>query len=142
MLYSLDTCTLILLLRNNPNVFQNIKKAKEENAVLLISPMAYYEVLRGLSDVKAYSKIERVKAVYDVSQHYITLSEKKVMEMAADIYIELKKKGFTVGSNDIIIAAWSMLAGATLVTDNTKDFENIGGLKIENWREYQPPAPH
>jgi tRNA(fMet)-specific endonuclease VapC len=46
----------------------------------------------------------------------------------------LKKKGFTVGSNDIIIAAWSMLAGAILVTDNIKDFENIDGLKTENWR--------
>ncbi|MDR0197346.1 MAG: PIN domain-containing protein [Oscillospiraceae bacterium] len=135
MLYSLDACTLILSLRNNPNVFRNIKRCKEENNVILISPIAYYEVLRGLSDIKAYSKIERIRAVYDVSQHYIALSEKSVMEKAADVYIELKKKGFTVGSNDIIIAAWSMLAGAVLVTDNVKDFENIDGLKIENWRE-------
>ncbi|MCL2107863.1 MAG: PIN domain-containing protein [Oscillospiraceae bacterium] len=134
MFYSLDACTLILSLRSNPNVYQNMKRANENKDVVLISPMAYYEVLRGLSDVNAYAKIERIRAIYDVSQHYLTLSEKLVMETAAGIYIDLKKKGFTVGSNDIIIAAWTILAGATLVTDNTKDFENISGLSIENWR--------
>jgi len=134
MIYSLDSCTLIFLFRKHPCVCLAFEEKKKDN-VMLIPPIAYYEVLRGLSDINSKTKIEKVKALYQIARNYIQLPEKEVMEKAADIYIDLKRRGFTVGSNDIIIAAWSVLAGATLVTDNTKDFENINGLTTENWRE-------
>jgi len=52
---------------------------------------------------------------------------------AAHIYADLRKMGFTVSDDDIFIAAFCLLNEYTLVTRNTKDFENITGLQQVNW---------
>ena len=54
---------------------------------------------------------------------------------AARIYAELYTKRFTITDADILIAAFCMENGYTLVTANIKDFENIDGLQIVNWVE-------
>jgi tRNA(fMet)-specific endonuclease VapC len=36
---------------------------------------------------------------------------------------------------DLLIAAHAIAMGKVLVTNNTKDFENIPGLKLDNWAE-------
>ena len=52
---------------------------------------------------------------------------------SAHIFVEMRKKSFTVGDDDIFIAAFCLLNGYTLVTRNVKDFENISGMKYVNW---------
>ena len=37
--------------------------------------------------------------------------------------------------NDLLIAAHARCLGLTLVTNNTKEFGRVQGLKIENWTE-------
>jgi predicted nucleic acid-binding protein len=53
----------------------------------------------------------------------------------ARIYADLYEKRFTVGDSDILIAAYCIVNDCTLVTANTKDYENIDGLSIVNWVE-------
>ena len=52
------------------------------------------------------------------------------------ILAELRRKGKTQDSRDRdkMIAAHSRSKGYVLVTDNTKDFEDIDNLVLENWR--------
>jgi len=38
-----------------------------------------------------------------------------------------------IGANDLFIAAHARCLEMTLVTNNTREFERIAGLKIENW---------
>ena len=38
-----------------------------------------------------------------------------------------------IGANDMLIAAHARSLGLTLVTNNTKEFEKIEGLTLENW---------
>jgi len=38
-----------------------------------------------------------------------------------------------IGSNDLFIAAHARFLGLTLVTNNTREFKRVPGLKIENW---------
>ena len=50
----------------------------------------------------------------------------------------LEKGGKTVGSMDLLIAAQAITKRLILVTNNTKEFERVEGLKIENWvKEYK-----
>jgi tRNA(fMet)-specific endonuclease VapC len=51
----------------------------------------------------------------------------------AEIRAELKKKGSMIGANDLMIAAHARSLAATVVTNNTRDFARVKGLKIENW---------
>ncbi|MBX7208870.1 MAG: PIN domain-containing protein [Verrucomicrobiaceae bacterium] len=45
----------------------------------------------------------------------------------------LEKSGQTIGPNDLLIAAHALALGAVLVTNNTKEFKRVKGLKCENW---------
>ena len=47
----------------------------------------------------------------------------------------LEAAGQPVGMNDLLIAAHAYALGLTLVTDNTREFSRIRGLKVENWLE-------
>lgn len=46
---------------------------------------------------------------------------------------ELERRGMPIGANDMLIAAHALAIGATLVTDNVREFERIDGLDIVNW---------
>lgn len=50
-----------------------------------------------------------------------------------DIRAELEATGQPIGGNDLLIAAHACALRLTLVTDNTREFSRIRGLKIENW---------
>ena len=52
---------------------------------------------------------------------------------AEPVYADLYRKGLTVGEMDILIAAFCLENNFTLVTNNVRHFEVIGGLKIEDW---------
>ena len=49
------------------------------------------------------------------------------------IRADLKKKETLIGANDLLIAAHARALGVTLVTNNTREFERVEGLKVENW---------
>jgi tRNA(fMet)-specific endonuclease VapC len=46
---------------------------------------------------------------------------------------DLERRGLPIGGNDMLIAAHALALGATLVTDNVREFERIEGLTFENW---------
>ena len=50
-----------------------------------------------------------------------------------EIRTELEKKGTPIGSLDTMIAAHAIALNAVLVTNNTKEFNRVKGLTIENW---------
>jgi tRNA(fMet)-specific endonuclease VapC len=51
------------------------------------------------------------------------------------IRADLKQRGTIIGSNDMLIAAHARCLGLTLVTNNTREFGRVPGLKMENWTE-------
>lgn len=48
-------------------------------------------------------------------------------------YTKFKNQGQLIGNMDLLIAAHAKSLGATLVTNNTREFERIADLKLENW---------
>ena len=50
-----------------------------------------------------------------------------------DIRAGLTKKGTVIGANDLLIAAHARSLNLTLVTNNTREFERVEGLRVENW---------
>ncbi|MFS8055640.1 type II toxin-antitoxin system VapC family toxin [Rhizobium sp. BR 317] len=62
------------------------------------------------------------------------------LDMPADIKYgsiraELEATGQSIGHNDLLIAAHASALDLTLVTDNTREFQRIHALKLENWLE-------
>ncbi len=64
----------------------------------------------------------------------INLDRSSAIE-AATIRAQLEKKGTPIGPYDLLIAGLARSRDMTLVTNNTKEFERIAGLHLENWVE-------
>ena len=131
MTYALDANILIRHLRLDQNVRQNFIEAKRQGHDLVIPKIVDYEVRRGFRIAPAPKK----EAAYVILTEGLNFVEPNAdaWENAERVYAELYQKGFTVGEMDILIAAVCLANDYTLVTGNTKDFENIDGLKLVDW---------
>jgi tRNA(fMet)-specific endonuclease VapC len=133
MTYALDANVLICLTRLSPPVCAKRDAAVDRGDKLVIPRVAHCEVLRGFLCSRAPAKEKVYRTICSVLR--IGNITAKIWERAAQVYAELYRKRLTVGDADILIAAFCLVNGYTLVTGNTKDFENIGGLLLENWVE-------
>ena len=61
--------------------------------------------------------------------------DKETGEIAAYIYAKLQKRGRLIEDADLLIAAYCIQNDYTLVTNNSKHFENIDTLQFVNWIE-------
>ena len=46
---------------------------------------------------------------------------------------DLKRRGTPIGANDLLIAAHAKSRDLVLVTNNTREFERVEGLQLEDW---------
>ena len=50
-----------------------------------------------------------------------------------DLRSNLERKGASIGAIDTMIAAHTLALDAILVTNNSKEFARVDGLRLENW---------
>lgn len=50
-----------------------------------------------------------------------------------EIRASLERSGRKIGPNDLLIAAHARHLGATLVTNNEREFRRVPGLPVQNW---------
>lgn len=51
----------------------------------------------------------------------------------AELRAELEARGTPIGGMDMRIAAHALAENAILVSNNTREFERVQGLRLENW---------
>ena len=127
----LDTDTLSLLMRKNPTVIQNITAYLEVYPCLCVSRITVFEVLNGLKAKDAEKQLERFREF--LRENQIKEVTELSVELSSDAYAKLRKAGKHSGHDDLLIAGIALANNLVLVTNNTKDFENIEGLELENW---------
>jgi len=54
-------------------------------------------------------------------------------EIAGDIRGDLAARGQPIGNFDLLIAGQALARGLILVTANTREFERVSGLFVEDW---------
>lgn len=121
--------------RERTNLIRRLERATPEIAVTTI--VSYEEQSRGwLAYVaRARSKSEQLDAYDRLSRHVATYRSMVVLnfeETAFDRYLFLKRE-VSIGTLDLKIAAITLAHDAILLTRNLKDFEQVPGLKVEDW---------
>ncbi|MCL2224699.1 MAG: PIN domain-containing protein [Defluviitaleaceae bacterium] len=140
MVYVLDTNVVLHYLREDASVVKHYVNAVSDGCALLIPRAVDYEVCRGIEMISATKKAATYNEMTKPSpsgQCKVVDMGETVWETAKRIYIELRKKHLTVGEIDILIGAFCLQYNYTLVTANTKDFQNMSGLKLVNWWDRQ-----
>ena len=59
--------------------------------------------------------------------------EAKAAQICGQIRVKLQAKGTPIGAYDLQIAAIALANNLTLVTHNTREFERIENLALEDW---------
>jgi predicted nucleic acid-binding protein len=125
----LDTDILLFSLRGNTTVLG--KWAKLAASQWVISAISGYEIQKGIEANPTTKSSQRATVL--LSQLEMEPITGDVALEAAKIHKALKKKGLSIGPADELIAAQAIILGATLVSNNTKHFEHVPRLKLENW---------
>jgi predicted nucleic acid-binding protein len=124
---------LSYLLRGQETVVRNVGSAIAKGHDIIIAPIAYYEVKRGLAAVgsqKRMSEFIRLCGVFGVGQ-----LDNGILDIATDIWANQRRIGRAAEDADIFIAAYCINHGFTLVTHNIKHFTDISDLFVADWRE-------
>jgi tRNA(fMet)-specific endonuclease VapC len=56
-----------------------------------------------------------------------------ICEHYARQFTRLKDAGTPIGANDLWIACHALAENATMVTHNTREFQRVEGLSLEDW---------
>ena len=122
----LDTCVLLdFLLGKDKTVVTRVERLLLE-AKAAISVITVFELLRGVETDKHLTQREELINLCTVLDLTPPISQR-----ATGIYTYLKKKGLSIHTEDILIAATSLHWHYSVMTSNTKDFARIPGIKLD-----------
>ena len=130
MKYMLDTNMCIYAQKNIPQVIEKIKNNFQYGVA--ISSITLAELQYG---VQASANVEKTTIAL-----YKFLSIVEILDFDSSaateygkIRADLKRKGTPIGNMDMLIAAHAKSENLIVVTHNTREFERVEGLKLEDW---------
>jgi tRNA(fMet)-specific endonuclease VapC len=133
--YLLDTNTCIYIINRRPlQVFERF--AGLRFGEIAISSITGAELAYGV----AKSGSQRNQQALDkfLSPLEILSFDEAAMRCYGALRSGLERRGTPIGSLDSLIAAHALSLGATLVSNNLREFQRIEGLALENWLDAAP----
>ena len=129
-MFALDTNTLIYFFKQEGQVASRLK-GTPANQVFVPAVVWFeleYGVLRSSRPELQRRGMESVQRAYQIL-NFDAASAKS----GAQIKHKLDAAGTPIGNSDLLIAATALARDLTLVTRNTREFERVPGLRVENW---------
>ena len=130
-MYMLDTNICIYVLQNRSKHLRHKFKVEKD---LCISSVTYAELCFGIENsappqrnnrweqLDLFTRLLHIEALdWNAGRHY------------GQLRARLKEQGRPIGNNDLFIASHARSMGATLVTNNVREFGRVPDLKVENW---------
>jgi tRNA(fMet)-specific endonuclease VapC len=116
--------------RKYPTVTAQFKARDPQT--LFVSALVAGELAYG---VELSTRVESNRTNLDafLSMLHIVAWDEQAMWHFGQQKARLKKAGAKIGEMDLLIGCQALALGAIMVTNNTREFERIEGLKLENW---------
>lgn len=133
MKYMLDTNICIYAIKHKPDTVIR-KFLSHDPEELCISAITYAELMHG---VEKSMTVERNRIAMSLFLSPITILQfdERAAEEYGRIKAELEKKGTPIGSMDTLIAGHAKSRGLIIVTNNTREFNRVVGLSVEDWTQ-------
>ena len=133
MRYMLDTNICIYLIKKRPSVVLE-RFSQHSPQDVAISTITLFELQYGIEKSQYRQRSENALSKFLLPLNLIDLDRSAAIETAT-IRAQLERKGMPIGPYDLLIAGLARSRDMILVTNNTKEFERIVGLHLENWVE-------
>ena len=135
MTYMLDTNICFYAIKNRPKqVFEKIK----ENLFcgLSISAITLAELEHGVEKSQYPDRNRAALLLFLSILEILPFDDDAAVEYGI-ICADLQQKGTPIGTMDMLIAGHARAEHVILVTNNTREFERVENLRLENWAEEQ-----
>ena len=130
--YVLDTDTCIYLLNGDQRVKARVAQVGVEAiAVAIVTKGELYFGAYNSSQIEA--NLARIQAFFTEPGPKVLALDDHVMGCFGKNKAELRRQGQPIGDLDLLIAGVAVSQGLRLVTNNTKHFQRIPGVILENW---------
>lgn len=131
MRYMLDTNVCIDYLKGNSiNIRDRIISAPKDS--LCISAITLSELMFGVENSSNREK-NLVALNFFLLKIDIVPYDDQAAAAYGEIRKQLKQEGNLIGGMDMLIAAHARASDSVLVTHNTREFNRVQGLRIEDW---------
>ena len=129
-MFMLDTDTCIYLINERD---QALRAKFETNApVLCISSITYAELCFGVTHSADPGRNERELKAFCADLDILPFDAGAGVHYG-EIREALQQRGRPISANELLISAHARSVGATLVTNNEREFARVPGLRMENW---------
>jgi tRNA(fMet)-specific endonuclease VapC len=132
MRYLLDTDICIYVINKRPQHVLD-RFLMHESAGLGVSSVTAAELLYGVAKKKSERNLIALRRF--LAPLEIAPFDFSAAEIYAGLRAWLASQGTPIGPHDTQIAATALAMGITLVSNNTREFSRVPGLKLENWAE-------
>ena len=130
MQYLLDTNICVFFLRGSLNLDETIREKGREN--FFISEITVFELRFGAEN--SANPVKSHKAVDDFVNGLTIIPIYGAVKRYAKQKVKLRRAGKPMDELDLLIGVTALDNKLILVTDNVKHFNNLEGVRIENWK--------
>ena len=132
MTFCLDTNAVIFSLKvsSSEPFRRRFTRTTPEN--IKIPEMVRAELLYGAAKSRRVEENQKIVKAFLAPYELLPFAGDAV-EHFAEIRADLEQKGEVIGPYDLIISATVRAYGATLVTNNLREFSRVKGLRVEDW---------
>jgi tRNA(fMet)-specific endonuclease VapC len=131
MIYLLDTNTCIgYLNRRSPSIYQHFLAVSADDVA--ICDIVKFELYYGA--YKSSRTAENLQNLNNFFADLISLPfDSKAAQICGQIRAKLQASGTPIGAYDFQIAAIALANDLILITHNTREFNRVEGLQLEDW---------
>ena len=129
MRYLLDTNAVIALLKSVTSPIA-MRIRQHDPREIVLSSIVTHELYFGAFKSR-FPDANRARL--DAMRFEVLPFDKEDSIIAGRIRAALRAAGKPIGPFDLLIAGQALCRGLTLVTANTREFERVDGLAIEDW---------
>ena len=132
MKYCLDTDVLSATIKPNPPLhvmrrLAHVPRERQHTTAINLGELLYGAAKRGSPELAASIREVIVTGVR------ILPFDRAAAEVYGSLRARLEREGRRLEEPDLRIAAIAVSRDLTLVTGNTRHFERVPGLRVENW---------
>ena len=132
--YLLDTNICVFLLRGLYGVDGKINQVGLENC--FVSEITVLELKYGVELSKQRDGIDRSAQLNHFLEEFSIIPITDALDICAKEKIRLRLAGTPADDDfDLLIGCSAVAGKMVMVTENTRHFKNIKGIKLENWIE-------
>lgn len=130
MKYLLDTDTLIYAYKRAGNCLARL--SAQPDIDLAVSSINLFELEFGMA--KSVNRTLMERYVRELCKRYTVIDfDQDAARQAGVLRAHLQSLGTPIGPYDVQVAGVALSRGLTLVTRNTREFDRVPELRVENW---------